>query len=63
MLVKLTTAVVNFTNIFPAPFAPKLFDKSQTVSREKLRITLSYKKGARKMLVKLTPRPRYSSDV
>jgi hypothetical protein len=56
MLVKLTT-VVNFINILGAAFAPILLTKklqSQTVTREKQGKTLLYKKGARKMFVKLT---------
>jgi len=36
-------------------FLPKSFCQSQNVAREKLRQALSYKKGERKILMKLTP--------
>ncbi len=45
--------VVSFTNILRAAFEPKL--QTQTVSREKLCETLSYKKAVCKMLMKLLP--------
>jgi hypothetical protein len=57
MLVK-WTPVVNFINIKQAAFAPIFLPKkfqSQTVTREKLPKTLSYKERASKMLMKLTP--------
>jgi hypothetical protein len=56
-LVKLTPKV-NFTNILQAAFVLIFFCQklqNQTVSREKLHKTLSYKKAARKLLVNLTP--------
>jgi len=57
MLVK-STPIVNFTN---KQFLRRYsFDKSQTVSREKLCKTLLYKKSALKMLVKLTPKINFS---
>jgi len=53
------TIGVNFINILRAAFAPNSFGKklqSQTVTREKLPKTLSYRKGTHKMLMKLTTR-------
>jgi len=51
-------SVVNFAKNLQAAFAQILFWKksqSQAVIREKLQKALSYKKGKRKMLMKLTP--------
>jgi hypothetical protein len=51
-------SVVNFTKILQAAFAQISFHQnlqSQTVIREKLLKTLSYKKASYKMLVKLIP--------
>jgi len=51
-------SVVNFTNILQAAFSMILLArklKSQNLSKEKLCKALSNKKGAHKMLMKLTP--------
>jgi hypothetical protein len=52
-------SVIDFINILQAAFAPIFFCKknlqSQAVIREKLQKSLSYEKGARIMLMKLTP--------
>ena len=56
MLMKMTSRF-NYSNIFRASFLPLFFLKNiltWTVSREELQITLSYKKAARKMLMKST---------
>jgi len=49
---------VNFINILHVPFVPKNFAQkklqSQNVTREKLYKSLSFKKFAQKMLMKLT---------
>jgi len=50
--------VVNFFNILQAAFEPIFFCQKiqrQTVIRENLQKSLSNKKGARKMMMKLTP--------
>jgi len=47
--------IVNFNKTLRAAFVPIFF--CQTVIREKLWITLSYEKAARKMLMKLRPGP------
>ncbi len=52
------TTVVNFINILRAAFAPIFLQQKlqrQAVTRVKLCKALSYKKGKRKMLMKLTP--------
>jgi hypothetical protein len=61
------TPVVNFTSFCKQlfcqfPFAKK-YPETQIVRKEKLRKTLSYKKAARKMLLKLTPRLKIGISV
>ena len=53
-----TTTAVNFTNILQAAFLYRSVMHTLTESTKKLQITLSYKKAACKMLVKLTPARR-----
>ena len=56
----------NFTSIIQTAFAPIFFCQKSTIlalSREKLLKTLSYKKDARKMLVKLTPGGNLIKDI
>jgi len=58
--------IVNFINILRAAFALIFFCQkiqSQTVTREKLRKALLYEKGARNMLMKLTPNVNAFNDV
>jgi len=55
-------SVVNFINILRAAFAQYSCVKklqSQTVTGEKLRKTLWYKKGVHEMLMKLTSEPLF----
>jgi hypothetical protein len=59
MLVKLTP-LVNFINIFGAAFVPIFL--RQSLIREKLHKTLPYKKVPSKMLVKLTPSLRSTTQ-
>jgi len=64
MLVKLTP--VNFTNILQAAFALIFLQQKlqrQTFSGKKLHKTLSYKKAAHKMLVKLTVNSQYDQHI
>ncbi len=54
-----STPIVNFINFLQAAFAPIFLWKkiqNQTLSKEKLRKTLSYETGMSKMLVRLTRR-------
>ncbi len=53
-----SSTVLNFINILRAAFAPIFFCQklqNQTVSRENQLKALMYKKGLRKMLMKLAP--------
>ncbi len=58
--------VVNFINILGAAFVTIFLHKklqSRTVTREKMRKALLYKKGTCKMLMKLTQGRKYSLEM